>query len=96
MKHQKRKSARRLPLFAYFLLFCYIGIAFATAWLSSEQNKIALQIRADIKTEKNQLTNEIRRLQLEEAKLTSAKHIHAFARKLQMVRPSPPDHNPEN
>ncbi len=96
MNHQKRKSARKLPLLAYFLLFCYIGIAFATAWMSSEQNRIALQIREDFRAEKNHLTNEIRRLQLEEAKLTSAKHIHELARELQMVRPSPPEHNPEN
>ena len=96
MDRQKRKSGSKLPLLAYFLLFCYIGIAFVTAWLSSEQNRIALQIREDFKAEKNHLTNEIRRLQLEEAQLTSAKHIHAFARELQMVRPSPSDGNLED
>ena len=90
MKHQETKSARRLPLLAYFLLFFYICIAFATAWFSSDQNRIALQIREDARKKKNQLTNEIRGLQLEEAKLTSAKRIHAFARELQMVQPSPP------
>jgi cell division protein FtsL len=93
MNHQKRQSAGKHPLLAYFLLFCYICIAFATAWFSSEQNRIALQIREDFREEKNQLTNEIRRLQLEEARLTSAKRIHAFARELQMVQPSPPVRN---
>ena len=95
MDHQKPKSAGKLPLLAYFLLFCFVCIAFATAWFSSEQNRIALQIREDVRTEKNQLTNEIRRLQLEEARLTSAKRIHAFALELQMVQPSPPVRNLE-
>lgn len=96
MGHQEPKSAGRLPLLAYFLLFCYICIAFATAWFSSEQNRIALQIREDVRKKKNQLTNEIRRLQLEEAKLTSAKRIHAFARELQMIQPSPSVRNLED
>lgn len=90
MDHREPKSAGKLPLLAYFLLFCYICIAFVTAWFSSDQNRIALQIREDVKNQKNQLTNEIRRLQLEEAQLTSAERIHAFARELQMVPPSPP------
>ena len=95
MGPQEPKSKGKLPLLAYFLLFCYICIAFATAWFSSEQNRIALQIRDDVKKKKNQLTNEIRRLQLEEAKLTSAKRIHEFAQELQMVQPSPPVRNLE-
>lgn len=95
MERQESKSSGRFPLLAYFLLLCYICIAFATAWFSSEQNRIALQIREDARKKKNQLTNEIRRLQLEEAKLTSAKRIHAFAQELQMVQPSPPVRNLE-
>lgn len=90
MAPQELKSTGKLPVLAYFLLACYICIAFATVWFSSEQNRIALQIREDVTEKKNQLTNEIRRLQLEEAKLTSAKRVHAFAQELQMVQPSPP------
>ena len=90
MNRQKSKSAGKFPLLAYFLLVCYICIAFVTAWYSSDQNRIALQIREDVEKEKKQLINEIRRLQLEEARLTSAERIHAFARELQMVQPSPP------
>ncbi len=90
MGPQEPKSTGKLPFLAYFLLICYICIAFATAWFSSQQNSIALQIREDVREKKNQLTNEIRRLQLEEAKLTSAKRVHAFAQELEMVQPSPP------
>ncbi len=95
MDRQEPKSPGKLPLLAYFLLFCYICIAFMTAWFSSDQNRIALEIREDVKKENNQLTNEIRRLQLDEARLTSAERIHAFARELQMVQPSPPDRDLE-
>ena len=93
MDPQKPKSAGKFPVLAYLFLFCYICIAFVTIWFSSEQNRIALQIRENFREEKHQLTNEIRTLQLEEAKLTSAKRIHAFARELQMVQPSPPVRN---
>lgn len=96
MNHHEKTSGKKLPLLAYFLLLCYICIAFATAWFSSAQNRIALRIREDFREEKNRLTNEIRGLQLEEARLTSAKRVHAYAREHHMVQPAPPARNLED
>ena len=79
-------------MFAYIILFCYICISFGNAWLSSNQNRIALQIRENCEQRKNQLIDEIHKLELEEARLTSVERIHEFARALRMVQPSHPVH----
>ena len=92
MNYEKMKPSKKLPLLAYVILLCYICISFVNAWLSSDQNKIALQIREDFEQQKNQLIDEIHALELEEAALTSAERIHKFAQKLRMVQPSDPVH----
>ena len=92
MRHEKLQPSRKLPLLAYIILFCYICISSANVWLSSDQNRIALQIREDFEQRKNQLIDEIHKLELEEARLTSVERIHRFARELRMVQPSHPLH----
>ena len=53
---------------------------------------IALQIRDDFEQQKSQLIDEIHKLELEEARLTSVERIHEFARELRMVQPLHPVH----
>ena len=93
MKHQTFRPSRKLPRLAYVILFCYICISFVNAWLSSEQNRIALQIRENIEQQKNRLVDEIHKLELEQSRLTSAERIHEIAQELYMVQTSHPVRN---
>ena len=86
MKYQKPSQSRKFHPFAYFALAIYICIFFVSAWFSSYQHKVALQMREGFEQRRDQLRNEINRLKIQETKLTSIERIHEIATDLQMVQ----------
>ena len=90
MKYQKPTQSVKFHPFAYLALAVYISIFFVSAWFSSYQNKVALQMREGFEQRRNQLHNEINRLKIEETKLTSIERIHEIAKDLQMVQTAKP------
>jgi cell division protein FtsL len=92
MKHPRSRQSQRIHPLAYLALVVYICIFFVSAWFSSYQNKVALQIRQEFKQRKNQLLDEINKLEMQEAELTSIERIHEIAQELHMVLPSEPAH----
>jgi cell division protein FtsL len=90
MKYQKPAQSAKFHPFAYLTLAVYICIFFLSAWFSSYQNKVALQMREGFEQRRDQLQNEINRLKIEETRLTSIERIHEIAKDLQMVQPSKP------
>ena len=92
MKYQKPAQSAKFHPFAYFALAIYICIFFLSAWFSSYQHKVALQMREGFEQQRDQLQNEINRLKIQETKLTSIERIHEIAKDLQMVQPSKPAH----
>ena len=90
MKDQKNPPSEKLHPFVYVALVLYIGIFLGSAWFSSYQNKISLQMRQEFEQRKSQLLDEIGKLEMQEAELTSIKRIHEIAQTLQMVQPMEP------
>ena len=90
MKYQKSAQKAKFHPFAYLALAIYICIFFLSAWFSSYQHKVALQMREGFEQRRDQLQNEINRLKIQETKLTSIERIHEIAKDLQMVQPSKP------
>jgi cell division protein FtsL len=90
MKHQKMRQPEKLHPLAYVVLVLYIFIFGGSAWFSSYQNKVSRQMREDFEQQKNQLLDEISKLEMQEAELTSIEHIHKIAQELQMVQPTQP------
>jgi cell division protein FtsL len=90
MKDQKNPLSEKLHPFVYVALVLYIGIFLGSAWFSSYQNKISLQMRQEFEQRKSQLLDEIGKLEMEEAGLTSIERIHEIVQALQMVQPTEP------
>ena len=90
MKYQKPTRSAKFHPFAYLALAIYICIFFLSAWFSSYQHKVALQMREGFEQQRDQLQNEINKLKIEETRLTSIERIHEIAKDLQMVQPSKP------
>lgn len=90
MKYQKPAQSAKFHPFAYLALAIYICIFFLSAWFSSYQNKVALQMREGFEQRRDHLQNEINKLKIEETRLTSIERIHEIAKDLQMVQPSKP------
>jgi cell division protein FtsL len=90
MKYKKPSRSTKFHPFAYFALVTYICIFFASAWFSSYQHRVALQMREGFEQRRDQLRDEINKLKIQEAKLTSIERIHEIAKELQMVQPSEP------
>lgn len=90
MRYQKAAQSAKFQPFAYLALAIYICIFFLSAWFSSYQNKVALQMREGFEQQRDRLQNEINRLKIEETRLTSIERIHEIAKDLQMVQPSKP------
>lgn len=90
MKYQKPRQSRKVHPLAYFTLAIYICIFFVSAWFSSYQNEVALQMREEFEQRQNQLIDEINKLEMQEAELSSIERIHTIAREFQMVYPSEP------
>lgn len=90
MKYQKPTQSAKFQPFAYLALAIYICIFFLSAWFSSYQHKVALQMREGFEQRRDQLQNEINRLKIQETRLTSIERIHKIAKDLQMVQPSKP------
>ena len=88
MKYQKSTQTAKFHPFAYLALAIYVCIFFLSAWFSSYQNKVALQMREGLEQQRNQLQNEINGLKIQETKLTSIERIHEIAKDLQMVQTS--------
>ena len=90
MKYQKSTQSAKFQPVAYFALAIYICIFFFSAWFSSYQNKVALQMREGFEQRRDRLYNEINRLKIQETKLTSIERIHEIAEDLRMVQPTKP------
>jgi hypothetical protein len=63
---------------------------FRTPFFPNDQNKISLQMRQEFEQRKSQLLDEIGKLEMEEAGLTSIERIHEIVQALQMVQPTEP------
>lgn len=92
MKYQKAARSAKFHPFAYLVLAIYICIFFLSAWFSSYQHKVALQMREGFEQRRDQLQNEINKLKIQETRLTSIERIHEIAQDLKMVQPSKPAH----
>ena len=90
MKYQKAVPSKKLPLFAYLILVFYIFILFMSAWFSSYQSQLAIDMRQDFGQQKKKLASKISKLQAEEAELTTMEYLHKVAKELQMIQPSQP------
>ena len=90
MKRLRLRTSKKLTPFAYCVLALYVCIFFVTVWFSSYQNKIAEEVREDLEPHRKFLLDEISKLEMQEAELTSIERIHKIAKKLKMIQPSEP------
>ena len=88
MRYQKSRPARRIPPVAYLALALYLCLFFVSAWFSSYQNQTALRLKREFELQRDRLQDEINKLEMQEAELTSVKRIRQIAEELEMVLPS--------
>lgn len=90
MRRSRLRTSKKLTPIAYCVLVLFVCIFFVTAWFSSYQNKIEKEIDEELQPHMESLFDEINKLEVQKAKLTSIKRIHEIAKKLKMIQPSEP------
>jgi cell division protein FtsL len=88
MRYRKSRLPGKIHLIAYFVLALYILVFFISAWFSSYQNRTALQLQREFEQQRDGLLDEINKLEMQEAELTSIERIHKIASELRMVLPA--------
>ncbi len=90
MKRPRLRTSKKLTPIAYCVLALYVCVFFVSVWFSSDQNKIVEEVREGLEPHRKFLLNDIGKLEIQEAKLTSIERIHQIAKKLNMIQPTEP------
>ncbi len=90
LKRPRLRTSKKLTPIAYCVLALYVCIFFVTVWFSSYQNKIVEEVREELEPHRKFLVDEIAKLEMQDAELTSIERIHQIAKKLNMIQPTEP------